>query len=163
MDASYHSVKTIRDTLVRYQDTREKATNLKEIFTAAPRLIITPSNNCNMACTHCIADSTPKGEMMDYEKFASIDTEFFKLFNYVDFGRRGNPLQYYSQGKDLADMIEHLYNNGIENATIAAAIQRKETEVISKLEALSENGLNIESMITYHHYFNNLDTERLAP
>ncbi len=159
-------LRTIHSTISRAQEARKKKpSDLNEIFAEDARLIITPNNACRNACTHCIADSSPQGIQMPYDHFESIDPSFFSIFNVADFGRRGNPLIYSSQGKDLADIIVFLSEKGIAEFTLALAIIKKQDgfteKVVGKLESISDE-TKIETMITYHHYFSNLDKEKLA-
>ena len=95
---------------------------------------------------------------MGYERFANISPEFLRIFKIADFGRRGNPLAYNSQGHDLADMLSFLFQNGIPEFTIAAPIGKYNQRIIERLENLAENGMPISVMVTYHHYFDNLET-----
>lgn len=164
MTLDNRDLKTIYDTILRAQDAYgKKVSGLEDIFSEDARLIITPNNNCQNKCYHCVADSNEKGKSMPFDKFTDIPYYFFKNFKIADFGRRGNPLIYSSQGRDLADMIFFLYSNEIKKFTIAAAIREKDFPVNKKLvDFVSKNKTNIETMITYHHYFKNLDEEKLA-
>jgi len=159
-----YELKTIYKTVCRAkQSLEDKPKTLKDFFASNPRLIITPSNQCNKYCSHCVADSLPNGEVMPYDKFTNINPEFFQIFPVADFGRRGNPLTYSSQGVDLKDILGHLNNSGINKFTLALAIQNNEIPVIKRLEDFVEKeDIRIETMVTYHHYFNNLDTSKLA-
>ena len=157
-------LKTLYDTILRAQEVYGKRVNeLEDIFSEDARLIITPNNNCSNKCYHCVADSNEKGKSMPFDKFTNIPYDFFRNFKIADFGRRGNPLGYSSQGRDLADMILFLYSNKIENFTIAAAIKEKDLPIIKKLaDFVLKNKASIETMITYHHYFKDLNQEKLA-
>jgi len=152
---------TIYQTLVRYKETKE-VQELSDLFTENPRLIISPSNQCNKSCFHCVADSVPNEKVMPYSNFTNIDPKFIQIFSVADFGRRGNPLLYNSENHDLVDLMKFLNENGINEFTLALAIQDHLTPITRKLEDLASEGINIETMITYHHYFSNLDPNKLA-
>ena len=157
-------LRTIHSELASLQELRKKGVSgLKDIFSENARLIISPSNQCYNNCLHCVADSNPKGEIMKFSDFEKIDSKFFELFKFADFGRRGNPIIYSSEGRDLADMISFIYGRGIKNFSIAAAIMKEDLPIADKLGKIaSQNEINIETMITYHHYFQNLDRAGLA-
>lgn len=157
-------LRTVHDTILRAEQVRKEGVkDLTDLFNGNPRLIITPNDKCVEQCFHCVADSSPKGTTMSYNRFTNIDPRFFQTFSVADFGRRGNPLLYHSEGHDLADMISFLNDQGINEITLALAIQRKEVPIISKLGDLVTNErANIETMVTYHHYFENFDPKQLA-
>jgi len=157
-------LRTVYDSLRKVQEAEKKRVGeLADLFSDNPRLIITPSNRCGNACLHCVSDSRPDGVMMKYSDFANINPEFFTIFKVADFGRRGNPLLYESERQDLADLIKLLSSHGLEKFTIAAAIQPVYAPVIGKLGELArKDNVHIDAMITYHHYFANLDTKKLA-
>jgi hypothetical protein len=153
----------VYETILRCQQARKEGVyELKDIFSPEPRLVVTPNDNCSGGCLHCIADSKSIGTTIDYEAFTEINPKFFEIFSVADFGRRGNPLEYKSKGNDLADMIQFLYDKGIPKFTIAVAIQKDEAPIIERLENLADNGIPIDTLLTYHHYHANLDKERLA-
>jgi len=157
--------KTIYDTIRRVEAVKDKEVEeLSDLFTEKPRLIISPTDKCYGACTHCVANSTLKGKAMPYDKFAKIDPEFFEIFFAADFGRRGNPLEYYSNGNDLANVLDHLLvNGGIEKFTLALAVQNSSTPTLMGLQKFVEYGrASIDTMITYHHYFEDLNPVKLA-
>jgi len=155
-------LKTIYSTLLRAQESiKNPPKSLKDIFTESPRLIITPSNQCDKSCLHCVASSSPQGEIMPYSSFSKISPDFFKIFKVADFGRRGNPLLYSSEGKDLVDMLDFLKLQGINYFTLALALQPDYNREISRLEDFSKSA-EIETMITYHHYFEPLNPLKLA-
>lgn len=156
--------RTIYGTIQRLEQVRKKPPKeLGDLFAEKPRLIITPNNNCANACLHCVADSTPGGEIMPYTGFTGIDTGFINIFSVADFGRRGNPLLYDSEGHDIVDLMDFLNQNGINSFTLALAIQRRPSPVIDRLkEFVREKRVGIETMVTYHHYFDPLDTDKLA-
>jgi hypothetical protein len=156
-----HELQIVYNTILRLEEAGKQGVNgLKDCFAENPRLIITPSNNCSEGCLHCVANSTCNGRMMDYEKFSEVDKRFFQIFDVADFGRKGNPLGYDSEGRDLADVIGFLKTNGLGKCTIAAPIRHGNPEVIDRLEELSD--MDLETMVTYHHYFDSLNTEQLA-
>ena len=154
-----HGLKTIYDTILRVEQVKAGGVkSLGDLFAENPRLIISPSNYCNSSCLHCVADSVPTGEMMPYKKFAWIDPSFIKIFSFADFGRRGNPLLYNSEGHDLADLMTFLNDHGINSFTIAASIQKNYAPIIGRLEDFaSKRKADIETMVTYHHYLKDLD------
>ncbi len=157
-------LQTIYQTVLRAQaDLTTEVTEISDLFAENPRLIISPSNQCEHSCLHCVADSNMAGEVMSYSSFTSIDPEFLKIFSVVDFGRRGNPLIYNSEGHDIVDILEFLYDNGINEFTLAFGLQNKHTSIIDKLAQFSiEREVSIEIMLTYHHYYDKLDTGKLA-
>lgn len=162
MPLTKSDLQTIYNTLLRFKKTKEEE-ELSDLFVEKPRLIISPNNFCKAACTHCIADSTTKGEHMSYSNFTKINPEFFGIFSDADFGRRGNPLEYNSEGHDLADLLAFLNKNGINNFTLALALQEKSLKVNEKIVNLvNYQKAKIETMVTYHHYYKNLDTQKLA-
>jgi hypothetical protein len=159
-----HELGIIYKTVLRAEKAKkEKINNLSDIFVEKPRLIITPSNMCFCSCTHCVADSTPAGTTMSYDDFISINPEFFQLFSVVDFGRRGNPLLYNSGGHDVVDLLNILNKQGIDEFTLALAIQNKHVSEIERLVEFTKNKrTSIDTMITYHHYRENLDIQKVA-
>jgi hypothetical protein len=158
-----HGLRTVYETVNRASSQDNKVTKLSYLFSENARLIISPTNKCNNGCLHCVADSKPNGKTMSYEKFISINHEFFSAFKAADFGRRGNPLLYKSGNHDLADLVGFLYNQGLRNFTLALAIQDHRLPVIDKLEELtSKPNLTIDTMITYHHYLASQDASKLA-
>lgn len=154
-DLGFRGIVTLLNTIQRVKKNKE-VSNFNDLFTNSARLIISPNNICKGGCQHCIADSKKNGEVMNFENFVEIDPKFFEPFSIVDFGRKGDPINYYSQGKDIADFISFLYEQGIEEYTMAVAIQNREIQAAEKLEKLSQEGIKIETMFTYHHYFENL-------
>ena len=159
----HSDLKVIYDTLGRAQHVLKNGINdLSDCFSDYARFIITPSNKCNSGCYHCVAESTPFGEIMDYDKFSKINPDFFKVFQIVDFGRKGNPLNYMSNKYDLADILNILYKNGIKSFTIAPAINSRPSIYRRIAKFKSERDISIETMLTYHHYFDPLDTQKLA-
>jgi len=157
--------RTIYNTVRRVEAIRDnEVKELSDLFAENPRLIISPTDECSEHCLHCVANSTPKGKAMPYNKFTKIDPEFLEIFSVADFGRRGNPLSYHSNGNDLADLLDYLLvNGGIEKFTLALAIENCSTPTISRLQDFVKNNrASIDTMITYHHYFENLDTNKLA-
>ena len=158
-----HELFVIHDTLERVQDVYRKGVNdLRDCFADSPRLIVTPSNRCDEGCCHCVSDSKPFAGVMSYEKFRNISPDFFQVFSAADFGRKGNPLSYLSDSHDLADMINVLYKNRIRNFTIAAAIHNRKSSIKRLRLFRQEKEITIETMLTYHHYSENLDTLKLA-
>ncbi len=142
---------------------REGVKELSDLFMENPRLIITPNNRCAGSCLHCVADSTPSGVTMSYEDFAGIDPNFLEVFSVADFGRRGNPLLYCSGDHDLVDLVTLLHERRIDRFTFALALQNQPVPVLKKLEEFAtETGANIETMVTYHHYYPKLDRIKLA-
>ena len=100
---------------------------------------------------------------MSYDNFTKIDPEFIQIFNSADFGRRGNPLNYHSDGHDIVDLMSYLNKNTIKKFTIAAAIPKISNNIIKRLEDfVSKKSPEIQTMLTYHHYFNNLDISKLS-
>lgn len=158
-----YGLRTVYNTLLKCQEAKKDGvTGLRDVFSPKPRLMITPNDNCSGACLHCIADSKPDGIAIDYEAFTEITPLFFDMFSVADFGRRGNPLEYESKGNDLADMIQFLYDRGILEFSVAAAIQKEESPIIGRLEDLTGKDLTIDTLLTYHHYHAGLDKELLA-
>lgn len=157
-------LRTIYGTVRRAEQVRkDDVKELSDLFTENPRLIITPNDKCAGSCLHCVADSTPSGATMDYDDFAGIDPSFLEIFSVVDFGRRGNPLLYCSEGHDLVDLMKLLNERGIEGFTLALALQNHSVPVLRRLEEFAtERKIDIETMVTYHHYHPNLDRTRLA-
>jgi hypothetical protein len=158
-------LETIYDTVLRAEDARkEEVKELSDLFAENARLIITPNNKCACSCLHCVADSTPSGDMMSYKKFSEIDPEFFNIFSAADFGRRGNPLLYNSEGHDLADLLHLLHDNGINEFTLALALQEKKVPALERLTQFKDDNqeISLGTMITYHHYYKNLDTIKHA-
>ncbi|MBW3022780.1 hypothetical protein KY308_01625, partial [Candidatus Woesearchaeota archaeon] len=157
-----HELETIYKTVLRAEQAiKEETRGLKDVFSENPRLIISPNNICKCSCLHCVAESSPAGITMPYDKFVSINPEFFRIFSAADFGRRGNPLLYNSDGHDLADLLEFLNAQGLNKFTLALTLQKNPVPVIGRLEKFAEQA-DIETMVTYHHYFNGLDTAKLA-
>lgn len=154
----------IYETIRRAEDIRETGvTELSDLFTVNPRLIISPSDKCSCSCLHCVADSKPSGMTMPYSDFVGIAPEFIKIFSVADFGRKGNPLLYYSDGHDIIDLMEFLNENGISTFTLALALQKYPVPQIDRLEEFVKNKkADISTMVTYHHYYDNLDTTKLA-
>jgi len=161
---SASELRTIYETIRKTEQVREKGVkSLADLFAKNPRLIISPNNQCNGSCLHCVADSTHSGITMPYEKFAGINPEFFRIFSAADFGRRGNPLLYHSNSKDLVDLMTLLNENGINKFTLALALQNSSIPVIGKMEEFAKKkNVNIEIMVTYHHYYPDLDKLQLA-
>ena len=157
-------LKVIYDTICRAQQVRkESPSELKDLFTPDSHLIITPSNFCCCDCLHCVADSTPHGGMMSYSYFAAIDPRFIQIFSSADFGRRGNPLLYHSHGHDLVDILQSLNEKGIKKFTLALTLQTSPLHVLERLENFVQSQpVTIETMVTYHHYFKDLDPLQLA-
>lgn len=157
-------LKTLYDAVRRAElALRGGVTELSDLFTEKPRLIISPSNFCVNACLHCVADSTPTGEMMSYDDFTKIDTDFIKIFSSADFGRRGNPLLYHSNGNDLVDLVQFLHSNGISKFTFALTLQPRPIPMLDKLnQFVNEHQVYVGTMVTYHHYHKDLDTYQLA-
>ena len=157
-------LRTLHETILRAKEvSRKDVKELSDLFTENPRLIITPNNKCAGSCLHCVADSTPSGTTMDYDDFAGIDSSFLDIFSVADFGRRGNPLLYHSAGHDLVDLMKLLYERGIEEFTLALALQNHSVPVLRRLkEFATERKTDIETMVTYHHYHPNLDRTKLA-
>jgi len=155
---------TVHESVLRAQQVQREGVNgLRDIFDEDPRLIISPNNKCANACLHCVADSTPQGATLPYDKFTRIDERFFRMFSVADFGRRGNPLLYNSQGHGLTDLLVFLSDQGIEKFTLALAIQGHATAEIERLERFAKyEKKDIETMVTYHHYFVGLDIRKLA-
>lgn len=154
-------IHALNKTLERSEKVFNEKTELKYLLDLNPRLIISPSNQCNSSCLHCASDSMPNGEFMPYSAFENIDQSFFNLFSTADFGRRGDPVTYKSQGHDLADLIEILIKNGIKYFTIAAGIHPEHLPVTDKLVELNSK-VKIGTMITYHHYFEKFEPKRFA-
>jgi hypothetical protein len=142
---------TVYNTISKLEKT-ESPRKLKDIFSKNARLRITPTDKCSANCYHCVADSSSRGKPMDYFDFARIPARFFRIFKAVDFGRRGNPLLYQSEGRDLADIISFLKAKGIKKFTLALALQEEELPVMRRLEELASKGISLETMVTYHHY-----------
>jgi len=161
---SYSELRTIYETIRKTEQVRDnRITDMADLFAKNPRLIISPNNQCRGSCLHCVADSTPLGLTMPYEDFAGINPEFFRIFSAADFGRRGNPLLYHSNSKDLVDLMILLNENGINKFTLALALQNSPIPVIGKMEEFAKSkNVNIETMVTYHHYYSNLDKLKLA-
>ena len=160
-----HGLQTVYDTILRAEQVRrEGVKELKDLFTEDPRLIISPNQNCNGGCLHCVSDSRPDDDLdLSYDGFSRIDPEFLKTFSAVDFGRKGNPLLYQSQGYNLADLMSFLNENGIDKFTLALGLQNSRIPVIGELEKLaSDKNLDVETMVTYHHYHEDLDPTQLA-
>jgi len=157
-------LRTIYETVRRVEQVRKKEIEeLSDLFTEHPRLIISPNDKCAGSCLHCVADSTPTGTTMHYEDFAGIDPRFFEIFSVADFGRRGNPLLYRSNGQDLVRLMELLIEHGINGFTLALALQNQVVPVLGRLEEFAASKkADIETMITYHHYHKDLDTAQLA-
>jgi len=158
------SLEVIGETIARSLEADKKGVSqLSDLFCENPRLVITPNDDCDNGCLHCVADSTAKGTTIPYDAFKSIDPEFFKIFKTADFGRRGNPVLYRSQGSDLADMMGFLQSMGIQKFSIAAAIRNSYPEIIPRLKkVVEEKGIGLDTMLTYHHYFPALDQVKLA-
>jgi len=157
-------LRTIYETIRKAEQVRgEEIRDLGDLFAKNPRLIISPNNRCNGSCLHCVADSTPSGTTMSYKSFAGINPEFFKIFSAADFGRRGNPLLYHSNGHDLVDLMSLLNGSDINQFTLALAMQNSSIPVLKKMEEFAKNkNVNIETMVTYHHYYPDLDKLKLA-
>lgn len=155
---------TIYKTMQKVEEImKTRVNNLSDIFDDNPRLIISPNDFCRGHCLHCVANSSPSGITMPYNDFKNINPEFFKLFSVVDFGRRGNPLHYNYEGKDLADLIKFLNEQGITNFTLALTIQKDYIPLIGTLETLtSKYDINIGTMVTYHHYYENFNDLKFA-
>jgi len=159
-----HELRTIYEAVCKVEQVKKNPVKeLSDLFTENPRLIISPNNKCASSCLHCVADSTPTGITMPYKNFKGIDPEFFEIFSVTDFGRRGNSLLYNSEGHDLISLMELLTEHGINKFTLALALQNHSIPVLRKLEefAISKTE-DIETMVTYHHYHQNLDTDKLA-
>lgn len=152
---AYEKIKM--DELLQHyiEKSQKEVKDIRDVFSENPTLIITQSNMCDKGCTHCIANSTTNGEMMDYDKITSIDEDFYKIFKGVIFGRRGDPMLYNSREKDLADLIDFFTDYGIKQYSIAAGpflnTPHKITEKLSKLRR--ERRLDISSMLTFHLYY----------
>lgn len=157
-------LRTIYETVRRTEQVRKEGVKeLSDLFSENPRLIITPSDKCTGSCLHCVADSTPSGTTMIYDDFAGIDKSFLEIFSFADFGRRGNPLLYDSGGHDLVDLMKPLNERGISRFTLALALQNNPVQVLRRLEEFSQEAdIEIETMVTYHHYHPNLDRTKLA-
>ena len=151
---SYHLDKRIETVMRKFKRSPQK---LREIFIDRPRLIFSLSNFCDKHCVHCIACSDIHGKMCDFEKLSKIPEEFFRIFEYVDFGRTGDPLLYKWRKKDLADVISLLFlKGGIRHFTIAAGLilSDKSYDVIKRIKKVKEHyGLSLESMLTFHLYY----------
>lgn len=161
-DLKITDLKTLFEAFIRLNNIKAiEEISLKDIFKPDSRLIISPSNQCHSHCLHCASDSTPQGEVMPFDSFIEIDERFFEPFSVVDFGRRGDPISYQSNGHNLADLIEHLYLNGIRNFTMASSIHSECLPVYNALETLSSGNLIIDSAVTYHHYFPQFDPFKL--
>ena len=157
-------LRTIYETIHRTEYVRRNGIKeLRDLFTENLRLIISPNNFCAGSCLHCVADSTPSGETMPYDRFTRIDPRFFEIFSVADFGRRGNPLLYRSHGKDIVDIMEFLNKHGIAKFTLALTLQNHSIPAIKRLEEIvASKNVDIETMVTYHHYYEDLDTAKLA-
>lgn len=132
------------------------ANNLKDLFTDQPHLVISLSNQCLCSCLHCASDSNPQGEIMPFDCLHNVNENFFNLFSQVDFGRQGDPLTYHNQKHDLSDVIKLLYGYGIVHYTLAAGIHPEHLPIYDKLKKWSSL-VTIDTMITYHHYFDEFD------
>ncbi len=157
-------LKTLYDTVRRAElSLKEEPKDLSDLFIENPRLIVSPNNFCASGCLHCVADSTPVGEMMPYADFVNIDSDFIKIFSSADFGRRGNPLLYRSGGHGLVDLVQFLNSNGINKFTFALALQTHPNLMVHKLKQFaSKHQVYVGTMVTYHHYHKDLDTHQLA-
>ncbi len=115
------------DDLSRLIDLKLLAQNLgrslKETLadTSINRILsISPTSRCETNCVHCMANSRPNGNDLDYTVLEKADPDFFKIFTCVHFGVAGNPLIVTgknSAGKttDISDYMALLYKFGIRN------------------------------------------------
>jgi hypothetical protein len=155
---------TLRDTIYRTQDyRRDGVETLKDIFSDNARLIISPSNQCIGGCTHCVANSTPRGKAMPYSDFKNVDSRFFELFKAADFGRRGDPMGYSSEREDIVSLMGILHSYRVDEFTVAAPIYPAVPSVVKRLgDFVEDRETDVEMMVTYHHYFEDLDLDELA-
>ena len=147
------------DTVLRAQAALHQNPTIEQIFREDAHLVITPSNNCDANCLHCVSNATSNGQIMSFRQFDTIPPEFLKLFPYIDFGRKGDPITYQDDKKDLADIIEKIEQQHPKEFSIAIALHESEPVAVAKLAKLTTT---IKTMITYHHYFQDLDTKALA-
>ena len=118
-------LRTVYEAVLRAEQVRKEGIRgLADLFAEKPRLVISPNNTCASSCLHCVADSNPSGMIMPYDSFVSINPDFFSIFSTADFGRRGNPLLYDSEGHDLADLLSFLHDKGINDFSLALALQK---------------------------------------
>ncbi len=155
---------TLHDTLLRVKEVWDKEhVSLEDCFRYRPRLILTPNDNCSQGCLHCISDSKPSGTTLPFQDIARVDPALWRLFATADFGRRGNPLEYTSDGHSITDVINVLLEAGISEFTVAGSVFPRPRRVVERLADYSMHGVPIDSMITYHHYLPGFDPERFAP
>lgn len=136
--------------------------SLEDLFVENPKIGISLSNVCDKGCSHCIADSTLNGGVMDFESLNKSPEKFLSIFSQADYGRTGDPMLYQSGNKDLADVISFLVNYGIKKHTIASGlfVHKEMNELIEKIRKIrNHNGLNIETLLTFHLYYPSFDND----
>ena len=142
---------------------------LKDAFSPDPRLVISLSNYCDKNCAHCVSEaSVNETEQLTFENIDTLDRHYFDIFKKVDFGRKGDPLLWKSEKRDISNVVESLASNGVNEVTIAAGIFKGREnwyeKITKRLEDVhnKQKNLNIETMITYHNYFPDMTEEVVA-
>jgi hypothetical protein len=162
-----HDLHLISAQLVKLEQPEPR--RLKQAFSENPRLVVSLDNICDKGCLHCVSEATmKKSEKMEYEDITSLDFRYFDIFKTVDFGRKGDPMLWKSDDHDISDIINHFADRHVKEVTIAAGLFKgrdkwyeRVTEKLEKVHAKHDN-LNLETMLTYHHYFPDMKPEEIA-
>ncbi len=116
----------------------------------------------DLRCQHC-APGDGKNKMMDWDNLTSLSPEFFQLFKALNIGFEGEPFLYKSKGKDLADLVEFLSQNGVNDITFSFGIFNERNEayrrVAERLAAAKQRNpeTTLTVRLTYLPFVNDME------